>query len=294
MMQNALKSGWGRILIALVGTLIYAVGINLFVVPLEIFTGGVMGLCQLLRTLILMMFHMEGGGFDFAGLIYYALNIPLLVLAYKSLGPIFFRNTLLCTTASTVFLSLIPIPSTPIVNDTLTSCLLGGVISGVGIGITLTSGCCCGGLDIISLFLAKKGKRVTVGQFALVFNAVLFLACGLLFDLSTLIYSLLNTIFHSMALDRSHRQSVNVQMLIFTKEENTTLKNYITETLHRGVTMWEGQGLYTGETTHVLCVCMNKYEVDDFRAVLRREDPSAFFIVQEGVHISGNFDRRLS
>lgn len=294
MLQNALKTGRGRTAACLLGSLIYALGINLFVAPMEIYTGGIMGLCQLLRTLALTALHMDAGGFDFAGLIYCAVNVPLLVLAWRTLGRRFFFNTLLCVAANTVFLSVIPVPAGPLVDDPLTGCLLGGVISGVGIGMSLTGGGCSGGVDIVSLYLAKRGRNFTVGQFNLVFNAVLFAACGLLYGPSVMIYSFLNTIFHSLAVDRAHRQSVTVQALIFTRVRSEEMNRYVTENLHRGVTMWEGRGMYTGEEIHVVCVCMNKFEVDDFREALRRFDPGAFFVIQEGVHVGGNFDRRLS
>ena len=168
------------------------------------------------------------------------------------------------------------------------------MISGVGTGIALTSGCCGGGLDIIGLYMSKKGVKITVGQFGMVFNFVLFSLCWVLYDIPTMIYSVLNNIFHAIALDRAHRQSVTVQVLIFTKLENAALDRYIMENLHRGITRWEGKGVYTGEDTHILCVCMNKYEIEDLRDVLTKIDPKAFFIVQEGVHVSRNFERRLS
>lgn len=136
--------------------------------------------------------------------------------------------------------------------------------------------------------------KTTIGRFNLAFNAALFITCGVLFDLSILIYSALNTIFNAMAIDRAHRQSVTVQVLIFTKKEQPELDRFIMDNLHRGVTRWEGKGVYTGEATHILCVCMNKYEIDDLREALRQIDPKAFFIVQEGVHVSSNFERRLS
>ena len=66
------------------------------------------------------------------------------------------------------------------------------------------------------------------------------------------------------------------------------------EDLHRGVTRWEGKGAFTGENTHILCVCLSKYEIDDLRQALHRADPHAFFIIQEGVQVSNNFERRLS
>jgi uncharacterized membrane-anchored protein YitT (DUF2179 family) len=294
MVKSAMKSGWGRLSIAVAGALIYALGINLFVAPLGLFTGGLMGLCQLLRSLILMVLGIESLPFELAGVLLYAFNVPLLILAYRSMGKVFFRNTLICSTAYAVFASIVPVPPAPIVEDMLTGCLLGGVISGVGSGLALTSGCCGGGLDLLGLYLAKKGAKVTIGRFNLAFNAVLFITCGVLFDLTTLIYSVLNTIFNAMAIDRAHRQSVTVQVLIFTKEDRPELGRFIMDNLHRGITRWEGKGVYTGEATHILCVCMNKYEIDDLREALTQIDPKAFFIVQEGVHVSRNFERRLS
>lgn len=294
MVPSVMKTSWGRVGLAVVGAFIYALGVNLFLVPLGIFTGGLMGACQLLRSLILGLMGLEGMTFDFAGWIFYALNVPIFVLAYRTMGPIFFRNTLICASAYTLFVSIVPIPAAPLVEDVLTGCLLGGVISGVGTGLALTSGCCGGGLDLLGLYLAKRGVKTTIGRFNLAFNAALFITCGVLFDLSILIYSALNTIFNAMAIDRAHRQSVTVQVLIFTKKEQPELDRFIMDNLHRGVTRWEGKGVYTGEATHILCVCMNKYEIDDLREALRQIDPKAFFIVQEGVHVSSNFERRLS
>lgn len=294
MLNAAMRTNWGRLAVAVLGALIYALGINLFVAPLGLITGGLMGLCQLLRSVILMALGIQSMQFELAGVIMYAFNVPLLILAYRSMGKVFFRNTLICSTAYAVFASIVPVPPAPIVEDMLTGCLLGGVISGVGSGLALTSGCCGGGLDLLGLYLAKKGAKVTIGRFNLAFNAVLFITCGVLFDLTTLIYSVLNTIFNAMAIDRAHRQSVTVQVLIFTKEDRPELGRFIMDNLHRGITRWEGRGVYTGEATHILCVCMNKYEIDDLREALTQIDPKAFFIVQEGVHVSRNFERRLS
>ena len=294
MINTAMRTNWGRLTAAVLGALIYALGINLFVAPLGLITGGLMGLCQLLRSVIMMALGIQSMQFELAGVIMYAFNVPLLILAYRSMGKVFFRNTLICSTAYSLFASIVPVPAAPIVEDMLTGCLLGGVISGTGVGLTLTSGCCGGGVDLMGLYLAKRGAKVTVGRFNLIFNAVLFAACWVLYDLPTLIYSVLNTIFNAVAMDRSHRQSVTVQVLIFTKQDSPELGQFIMENLHRGITRWEGKGVYTGEATHILCVCMNKYEIDDLREALHRIDPKAFFIVQEGVHVSGGFERRLS
>ena len=263
MLNSAMHSRWGRIGMAIVGAGIYALGINLFVVPAGLITGGMMGFCQLLRSALLGLLGIKSLSFDLTGIIYYVLNVPLFFIAYRYLGHMFFRNTIICTTAYTVFMSIVPIPSEPIVGDVLTGCLLGGVISGVGTGIALTSGCCGGGLDIVGLFMSKKGVKITVGQFGMAFNFVLFALCWMMYDIPTMIYSVLNNIFHGIALDRAHRQSVTVQVLIFTKLDSPDLNRYIMDNLHRGITRWEGKGVYTGEDTHILCVCMNKYEIEE-------------------------------
>ena len=117
MIKSAMKSGWGRLSIAVAGALIYALGINLFVAPLGLFTGGLMGLCQLLRSLILMVLGIDSLPFELAGVLLYAFNVPLLILAYRSMGKVFFRNTLICSTAYAVFASIVPVPPAPIVED---------------------------------------------------------------------------------------------------------------------------------------------------------------------------------
>ena len=288
------RRNWTRLGTAAAGILLYAVGVNMFTVPLGLYAGGVPGLSQLLRSALLAVLGWKSAPIDFAGVFYYLLNVPLLFIAYRYLGKRFFRNTLICATAYSLFLSLVPVPAEPLVDDMLTGCLLGGVISGVGNGMVLTAGCCGGGLDVLGVWISQKNRSFTIGRFAICFNAALFVLCGILFDVETMIYSILNSIFLSVANDRAHQQSVNVQALIFTKEDSPELNRFIMENLHRGITRWEGKGVYTGENTHILCVCLNKYEIEDLEAALHRADPKAFFIIQEGVHISSNFERRLS
>ena len=132
-----------------------------------------------------------------------------------------------------------------------------------------------------------------MGKFSVSCNAVLYALCLVLFDASTAIYSTIYTVFSSLFLDRSHQQSITVQMLIFTKEKHPELPRFIMETLERGVTCWKGHGGYTGQPLEVLCVCLNKYEIETLRREIRKIDPQAFFIVQEGVQVGGHFEKHL-
>ena len=252
-----------------------------------------MGVCQLLRTML-----QEYGGIifsqtDIAGVLYFLLNLPILVLAYRTLGRAMVWKTLVCTLSYSLFYSLIPVPKAPIISDYLTACLLGGILTGAGSGIVLTCGCSSGGLDIIGLCLSKQRSHFTIGRFSLAFNALLYAVCLILFSPAVAIYSVIYNYFASIAMDKLHQQSVSVQALIFTREDEKKLSEFIIRQLDRSVTRWEGVGAYTGDSVHVLCVCLSKYEIEELLHAVHAIDPHAFLTVQEGTHIYGNFPRKL-
>ncbi len=291
MLYNTLHNRWLRIVAAVAGELISAAGLNLFIVPLHLYTGGTMGVCQLIRTLL--QAHWDFGPHDVAGILYFLVNIPILLVGFRYLGRGLVIRTMICTAAYSLFYSLIPIPAVPIVGDYLTACLLGGILTGVGSGIVLTCGCSSGGLDVIGLCLSKQGSSFTVGRFSLTFNVFLYAACLILFSPEVAIYSVIYNFFTSMVLDRMHQQNVSVMALIFTHADEHLLGTFITDHLGRGVTYWNGTGAYTGKDVHVLCVSLSKYEIEELLHAVRTIDPQAFLTVQEGVHIYGNFRRKL-
>ena len=293
MLYNSLHNRGLRLVVAVLGELIAAAALNLFIVPLNLYTGGLMGVCQLLRTLAADYLGMNFGAYDVAGILYFLLNIPILLVAYKNLGRAFVAKTLVCTVAFSLFYSLIPSPSAPIVDDYLTACLLGGILAGVGSGLVLTCGASGGGLDIVGLCLSKRGSQFTVGKFSLTFNALLYTACLFLFSPEVAIYSVIYNFFTAMVLDRMHQQNVSVQALVFTKGDEDTLARFIIENLGRSVTYWEGTGAYSGENVHVLCVCLSKFEIEELVHAVHTVDPHAFVTTQEGTRIYGNFQRRL-
>lgn len=290
MIYNSLHNRWLRLVAAVVGEFISAAALNLFIVPLHLYTGGLMGFCQVLRS---VMQTQLGIAYDFAGILYFLMNIPILLYAYKNLGRTMVFKTIICTSAYSFFYSIIPVPETPIVSDYLTACLLGGILVGAASGIILTCGGSGGGLDVVGLVLSKRGSRFTVGKFSLSFNAVLYSACIFLFSPETAIYSVIYNFFTSMVLDRVHQQNVNVQAMIFTKTANGNLASFIMEKLGRGVTYWKGTGAYTGSDLHVLTVCLSKFEIEELIRAVHTIDPNAFVTVQEHVRVYGNFLRKI-
>ena len=293
MLNTAMHRPRLRMLACILGELIAAFSLNYFIVPLGLYSGGSMGVCQLIRTLLQIWGGLSFGDYDIAGILYFLSNIPMLLYARGILGRKFVLKTVVCTMAFSLFYSVIPAPSTMVVNDTLTACLLGGILTGVGSGLVLTCGGSGGGLDVIGLCLSKKGSRFTVGRFSMTFNAFLYALCLILFTPETAIYSVIYNFASAMVVDKAHQQNISVQALIFTRAGERELGRVIMDELGRGVTWWEGVGAYTGENVHVLCVCLSKYEIEELFHTVHEMDPHAFITLQEGVRIYGNFQKKL-
>ena len=293
MLNTAMHRPRLRMLACILGELIAAFSLNYFIVPLGLYSGGSMGVCQLIRTLLQIWGGLSFGDYDIAGILYFLSNIPILLYARGILGRKFVLKTVVCTMAFSLFYSVIPAPSTMVVNDTLTACLLGGILTGVGSGLVLTCGGSGGGLDVIGLCLSKKGSRFTVGRFSMTFNAFLYALCLILFTPEKAIYSVIYNFASAMVVDKAHQQNISVQALIFTRAGERELGRVIMDELGRGVTWWEGVGAYTGENVHVLCVCLSKYEIEELFHTVHEMDPHAFITLQEGVRIYGNFQKKL-
>ena len=141
----------------------------------------------------------------------------------------------------------------------------------------------------MGLCLGKLGSNVSVGRFSILFNAVLYTICLIVFNPEVAIYSVVYNFLTSIVLDRMHQQNVTVQALIFTRGDEKALASFVMEKLGRGVTFWTGVGAYTGENVHVLCVCLSKYEIEELLHMVHSVDPHAFLTVQEGIRVFGNF-----
>ena len=293
MLNTAVHRPGLRMLACILGEWIAAFSLNYFIVPLGLYSGGGIGVCQLIRTLLQTWAGLSFDGYDIAGILYFLINIPILLYARRILGQKFVLKTVICTVAFSLFYSVIPTPSAMLVNDTLTACLLGGILSGIGSGLVLTCGGSGGGLDVIGLCLSKRGSRFTEGRFFMTFNAFLYAICLILFRPEVAIYSVIYNFAAAMVVDKAHQQNISVQALIFTRAGEQELGRAIMDQMGRGVTWWEGVGAYTGENVHILCVCLSKYEIEELFHTVHAMDPHAFITLQEGVRIDGNFQKKL-
>ncbi len=274
----------------LVGSFLFCAGLNWFIVPVGLYNGGTVGIAQIIRTLIQGYIPLPSG-FDIAGIINFLFNIPLLCLAYVKFGKDLFFKTLFSVITQTILFSILSIPQVPIISEQITACLIGGLMAGAGVGITLRAGGSGGGADILGLYFTQKYKDFSVGKLTLIINAIVYSTCAILFELPTAIYSIIYSAVYSFVVDKTHIQNINSSVMIFTKKEDLYKK--IIESLRRGTTYWKGTGGYTQTDTYVIVTVLSKYEIRQLKQVLAIEDPNAFIIVNNGLEILGNYELRL-
>ncbi len=275
--------------LVIVGSVIFALGCNLFIVSTDIYSGGIVGTSQVIRSLLVENTSLDPN-FDIAGIINMIINIPLLLIALKVLNGPFVYKTVLSVAIQTVAFSIIP--TDPIIDDKLASLIIGAIISGVGAGLVLTAKASAGGNDVTGMLLLSRDPKTSVGKVNLYYNIVLYVLCAIFFDIETAIYSVIQSIVFSFALDRTHLQNIEVSLMIFTR--NRDVKKMIINEKHRGVTYWQGLGAYTDKETEVLVTILSKYEVNDIRRKIKSMDEHAFIICFENLgSVDGNVEKRL-
>ena len=277
---------------AVSGSLLFAIAVNLIIVPLGLYNGGFMGISQLARTFLVKGLHLPiPSSIDLAGVIYYIINVPLFIMGLRIMGKEFAVKTVITVTIQSIFLVAIPIPQTPIIEDYLTACAIGGIMSGVAVGLVLRGRSSGGGQDIIGVCCAKKYPNVSVGKINIAMNIVVYVICLFMFNIEIVVYSLIYTTISAVAIDRVHIQNINTSVMIFTKKLG--ISKAIMEQMGRGVTNWDGEGAYTNKTSYILFVLISKYEVAQIKRIVHSIDPNAFMIFTEGCSVVGNFEKRL-
>ena len=275
------------------GNLIYAMGVNLMINPLHLYSGGFTGISQLIRLFLLEVLHLpQIPGVDYMGIIYFTINLPLFFYAYKVMGRKFCITTLISIAMASAFLGIIPVPKTPIVEDRILAAVTGGIGSGVGAGLVLRAGSSQGGQDVIGVCLAKTHPNFKVGTIGIIISICIYSICLFIYDIPTVLYSIIFAVVTGIGIDRVHVQNIKQECMIFTKVPG--LGKRINDELKRGATAWSGQGVYTGDGVEVLTVVVSKYEETFLRKIVKEHDPDAFMIINDNVRVLGHFEKKFT
>lgn len=267
-----------------VGSIIFGVGVTLFISPWKFNTGGLIGIAQITSQLITHSNRLSG-------LINMALNVPLFILAWKYLSKSFLCKTIVSIVIQSTLLSFLTVPSQPIFDEPLTSVIFGAITAGLGIGLCLQSSGSAGGLDILGVYYSVTKPGFSVGKISYIVNAFVEAFAIYVYGIQNALYSTLFIVIMYFVSDQVHLQNISMSATIITT--NPELKYQILEKTRRGVTWWPGEGAYTGEGKEVLLCVMNRYEVRYVKKLVHEYDPNAFFLLTKGKAVLGNFERRL-
>ena len=211
-----------RILMTVVGNVLYACGVNLMINPIHLYSGGFTGISQLIRLFLTEFLHIpEIPGLDYMGIIYFAINIPLFFMAYRVMGRKFCITTLISIAMASAFLALIPVPAVPIVEDRILASVVGGLGSGVGAGLVLRAGSSQGGQDIIGVCLAKTHPNFKVGTIGIIISICIYTICLFIYDIPTVLYSIIFAVVTGLGIDKVHVQNIKQECMIFTKNRDS-------------------------------------------------------------------------
>ena len=304
------KSIWTQLrewALVTLGITIYVTGWALFLMPNNLVGGGVSGISSMIQ-------YATGGAIQM-GYSYFVLNAILIVLAMVVIGMGFGAKTIYAIILASIGLRFLPdlipteiIQTLALQNGKLMSTLCGGLMAGIGIGMSISNGGSTGGTDIIALIYTKY-RNVSPGKVILYIDFVIILSSLLIPSIvpdldpatgkqligpdgqplthlmpfaekvTTVIYGLILVTVNGRVIDSYLSGSQQSVQLFILSKHYAEIADSITKDLHRGVTVLDGKGWYTQEATEVLMVITRKTDVNLLLRYIKAIDPNAFLSV---------------
>ena len=259
-----------------------AIAVNFFFQPGHVYSSGATGLAQILSVLSQRFI-----GFTIpVSLTFYAINIPLMIVAWYQIGHKFTIFTFITVSMSSLFIQLVPVVT--LTNDPIMNALFGGVVMGTGIGFALRSNISSGGTDIVSLTIRKRtGKNV--GSISFFVNGTIMLIAGLTFGWKYALYSMITIFVSSRVTDAVFTKQKRMQAMIVTSHPDAIVEK-IHKKLNRGATIiHNAEGTYNHQEKAVLLTVITRAEFNEFKYIMKKADPQAFITISENVNIIGYF-----
>ncbi len=267
---------WARLRdysLIVVGSLIQAVALRIFLVPAKLASGGVSGIAQIIH-------HYTDWPIGVMVLIG---NIPLFLLGWRFLGGRRFAvRTALAIVAYSLavdLLLLLPFfPKNGLTDDIFLNSLYGAVVSGIGYGLVYRARGTSGGSDILARIL-NHWRGVPMTQSYLMVDSVVILAAGFAFGWKEALYAIVTLYVSGLAAETVLEGGGTVRTAMIVTAKPREIASAILVELERGVTTLAGTGAYTGEERPVLYCVVSRAEIAQIKAIVQETDPRAFMVV---------------
>ena len=265
-------------LLIVVGAALFAAGFQFFLYPNSIIVGGVSGIAMIINLLTKLP----------VGLLTIVLNIPLFIIAWRYFGTGFIVSSLVGMLLSSVFVDLFALLSISPTNDMLLACIIGGAVKGLGLGIVYYAGATTGGTDIIAKFIRLRFPYLNFGTVVLITDCFIIVAFAAIFNkIESAMYAVITMFVVSKVVDLVLYGIDNSSVCYIISEKSDQLVTDITDRLHRGVTILEGEGAYSHKNKQVLLCVVKRTQIADIRKMIKSIDENAFFIITDAKNVFG-------
>ncbi|RMC41479.1 YitT family protein [Lactobacillus sp. ESL0233] len=259
-----------------------AIALNLFWGPGHMYSSGITGFAQLINTLSerYLPFTLT------TSIMYFALNVPLLLVAWFKIGHKFTFFTIITVILGSIMMRVLQPVNMHV--DPLVCAIFGGMINGLGTGFALKNGISTGGLDIVGIVVQKK-TGTSYGKVSIFINLVIIAAAGIAFGWNRALYSALTIFINGRVIDAVYTQHQKLQVTIVTDQPQAIIDG-IQEKMHRGITIFHDvEGAYSHIEKKVLITVINRYDMYDVLQIVQKSDPYAFMSVTEVERVYGTF-----
>lgn len=267
--------------LATLGALIFAVAVAFFYDPSRLAPGGISGIAVIISHITSVP----------TGTLIFAMNIPLLILAWRRFGRRFVFLTVYATALSSLAMDLLApfaAQAAPLTDDLTVIALCGAALDGLGLGLVFRAGGCTGGSDIIVKFLRQKYRYIRTGGMSLILNSAVVVATFFAFgNLEITIYSALAMLTASFVLDKVLYSGDSAKLVFVISDKSQEITSEILSAMQIGVTLLSGEGAYTGQPKKVILCVAKKHTFPKLRDVVKKLDPNAFVIVSSATEIFG-------
>ncbi|MBS4172667.1 YitT family protein [Bacillus sp. FJAT-49736] len=265
----------------LIGGIIAAIGLEIFLVPNSVIDGGITGIS-------IMLAHLTGIPL---GVFIFVLNLPFIFIGRKQIGKTFALSTLFGIIVLSFFTALFtPVPA--FTQDILLATIFGGIVIGTGVGIVIRFGGAMDGTEILAILVNKK-LPFSVGEIIMFLNVFILGIAGFVFDWNRSMYSIIAYIIATKTID------VVVQGLDQSKSVWIISDNYkeigdaILARLGRGVTYLNGEGAFTEDEKQVIFCIINRLEEAKLKTIVEELDEKAFLAFGDIAEVrGGNFKKK--
>lgn len=272
-----------RIIVVILGSLLVAVSLNFFLINANVYASGFAGAAQLTSSVLVDQLGIQIS----TGILLLLFNIPVFILGWFKVGKGFTIYSIVSVIFATMFLEILPVLS--VSNDIILNAVFGGVIAGIGVGLSLKLGASTGGMDIVAMFLSRLQDK-PIGTYFLILNGVIIVLAGILYEPENALYTMLALYVTTAVIDMIHTRHEKVTAMIVTSKADE-LQQAIHQKMVRGITILPAKGAYSKEDKSMMYLVITRYELYDLEKIINEVDPNAFTNIVQTVGIFGFFRR---